>query len=406
MEDFKLFHHDELLVEEVGVNYMDQVSYSFEGDIDQFKLKPPYKPSQKFTAFLDGTMRLYKVCSAAFTGTPLHVATISTALLYRGKDRHIRNTKYSKHIFLLLFPFKNYVSALGRKNPERKESIKDKIENFLFLFKRVVNGFGYKVVREYELAPDKKGVDSIFGRSGTWIICDISQKGLLAYKESAMSRGFVTEEMLYNPRRVREAARVRARYIMGLLEFYSACKFLQDYPEAHLMVDGLFYPYRRVKTLFEMTRNEYIEKMEKVVGFIKYPQQIPQKILPNLFTLHEGECLCWTGTPSEAEEDETYTIKEEEKISKDFFRFAVLRFRSKTGESIPSPIGIVKLQISPEKEKTEEVIKAVLYEKYPVPTDRRRLYNEPFPIEIAEKVAKSILPSEDRIKGFVLSIVS
>lgn len=62
--------------------------------------------------------------------------------------------------------------------------------------------------------------------------------------------------------------------------------------------------------------------------------------------------------------------------------------------------------MSPEKETTEETIKAVLYEKYPVLSDRRRLYNEPFPIEIAEKVAKSFLPSEDRIKGFVLSIIS
>jgi hypothetical protein len=90
---------------------------------------------------------------------------------------------------------------------------------------------------------------------------------------------------------------------------------------------------------------------------------------------------------------------------RDRLRFALLRFRAKGKELFPLPVGVVKLQISPEQDELRKVIEAVLYENLPWPTDRRRIYNEPYPIEMTEKVAKASLPSEDRIIGFVYSIV-
>jgi hypothetical protein len=53
----------------------------------------------------------------------------------------------------------------------------------------------------------------------------------------------------------------------------------------------------------------------------------------------------------------------------------------------------------------KEIVKAVLRERYPLPSDHRRIYSEPFPIEEAEKVAKAQLPSEDRIRGLVYSLM-
>jgi len=84
-----------------------------------------------------------------------------------------------------------------------------------------------------------------------------------------------------------------------------------------------------------------------------------------------------------------------------------LRFR-RLPHFLDTPVGIVKLQTlkrEHNKDNLKEIVKAVLRERYPLPSDHRRIYSEPFPIEEAEKVAKAQLPSEDRIRGLVYSLM-
>lgn len=403
MQKIKLFHGDFLEWEEIGTHYMDYVTYLPEGSVETLIINRPSTPEVKFKSFLDGTMKIYRVARATHLGTPLFVASISCALLERGKDRHLKNTHYSRTLNLLIFPFERFVKYIERTLPQMRDEIKRLIEDLQFHIKIVVRSLGRKVYSEEEFAENPK---KVFEKSENWVICDTSKEGII---RSGNERDFVKEIELYNPQRVRDAARARARYFMGLLEFYCAYSYLKERPQNYLMIDGLFYPYRKVGGLFGITWEEYMEKIGRVIGFIKHPRDIPSAVFSKIPFLGENECLHWIGKPSEAEEDTSIKIENIKKIGgKDRFRFALLRFRIRGKGFYPTPIGVVKLQISPEHEEHEElrkIIEAVLYENLPLPTDRRRLYNEPYPIEVAERVAKAFLPSEERIIGFVYSIV-
>lgn len=404
----KLVYHDMAAAEEYGVNFMDQVSYSYdENRIEEGGVRFPVRPRRKFTAFLDGTMRLYRVGYIIPTATPIYVAVIATAVLVRGTDRRLRKAPQSRYMYVLLFPFdsyKNHIRQLvksGRKKKEFLEDVNDWIRDVKTELKSYARKYGAKLFEETDM--EKPGImREVFEKNGIWIISDISYMGLISRSERR--KPLITDSDLLNPNRVHEVARTRARYLMGLLEFYSALTHLEANPNSYMMIDGLFYPYKRVGTLFGITKDEYEKRMKNVVGFIKHPREIPENIIQDVTVLEEGKYFAWIGGPSPSEEDETGPPASSDPKSEEKYGFAVLRFRMKPGVFVPSPIGIVKLQTSPE-ENIKEAVEAVLYEKYPVPTDRRRLYNESYPIEEAEKVAKALLPSESKIRGFALSIL-
>ena len=406
MKKIKLFYRDFLEWEEIGTHYMDHVTHLPEGAVEVLEVNRFSVPEVKFRAFLDGTMKLYRVARATHLGTPLFVASISCALLERGRDKYLTNTHYSRVLNLLIFPFERFVGYVDRilSQSQIGKEIRRLIEDLQFHIKTTVYTLGGKVYTEEEFIEKP---EEVLERSGNWIICDTSQKGI--QKEIAGSvteRELIKETDLLNPQRVRDAARARARYFMGLLEFFCAYSYLKEKPQNYLMVDGLFYPYRKVGGLFKITWEEYTQKIGKVVGFIKHPRDLPSEILPKIPFLRENECFHWIGKPSEAEEDVTMKVESvKEPGGRDRFRFALLRFRTSGKGFYPTPVGIVKLQISPEHEEIKKIMESVLYEKLPLPTDRRRFYNEPYPIEVAEKIAKAFLPSEERIVGFIYSIL-
>lgn len=398
--------------EEYGVNIMDQTSYSCdESSIRGGSVDTPVSPRRKFTSFLDGTMRLYRVGYATYTGTPLYIAVIATAVLIRGKDRRLRKVPQSRYVYALLFPFKSYKNHIfqqvqsGQLKEEFYREIEDWIRDIRADLRSYVHRNQADLFEETEIDPSlTPGImRKVFEKNGTWIISDTSYKGIISGRENRR-KPLITDSELYNPNRVQEVARTRARYFMGLLEFYSALTHLEANPGSYIMIDGLFYPYKRVGALFGITKDEYKDRMKNVVGFIKHPREIPQNIIQKVALLKEGKYFSWTGGPSPSEEDESQPPIPSDPKSEEKYRFAVLRFRTKPGIFVPSPIGIIKLQTSPE-EDIRETIEAVLYERNPVPTDRRRLYNESYPIEEAERVAKALLPSESKIRGFVLSIL-
>ncbi|MFZ8859973.1 MAG: hypothetical protein ACO2PP_05665, partial [Thermocrinis sp.] len=59
----------------------------------------------------------------------------------------------------------------------------------------------------------------------------------------------------------------------------------------------------------------------------------------------------------------------------------------------------------PTKDNLKDIIKAVLQERYPLPSNHRRIYSEPYPISEAEKVAKAQLPSEAKLRGLVYALM-
>lgn len=408
MKRNQIIYFDFTLVEEYGVNYMDQLSYYYdEKTTSKERVELPVKPKRKFTSFLDGTMRLYRIGNAAHTGTPLYVAVIASAVLIRGKDRFLRKAPQSRYVYVLIFPFKTYEDHIhnlvksGKLKEEFYKDLKEWIRDIRADLRSYARRHGANLFEETEI--NHGMMRQVFENNGTWIISDTSFTGIM-YVVEAKRKPLITESDLYNPNRVHEVARTRARYIMGLLEFYSAFTHLEANPNSYIMIDGLFYPYKRIGTLFGITREEYEDKIKNVVGFIKHPREIPHSIIQELITLGEGEYFSWIGGPSPSEEDATLPPMPSDPKSEEKFRFAVLRFRIKPGMFVPLPVGIIKLQTSQEKD-IREAIEAVLYERNPVPTDRRRLYNESYPIEEAERVAKALLPSESKIRGFGLSIL-
>jgi hypothetical protein len=403
--NMKFLYLDTFTEEEIGVNYMDYIRY----DVNEESIKIDSvrsltkNPRRKFTAFMDGTLRLYKIASAAYTWTPFYVAAISTALLIRDRNKQLRNTIYSRRIYVVLFPFKSYMEFLkkteGEKIYRHLEIWKIEIYNAL---KRISRGNFF-----VESSLEEKTAWSIFKENDSWLISDISFIGIMTTKEQSNKRRYlISEEDLFNPSKVKEAARARARYLMGLLEFYTTVTYLQDNPNGYVMVDGLFYPYKRVKRFFKMERDTYNKYAKNIVGFIKHPRDIPKNILFQVINLKEGDYIHWIGNPSEVEEDEKALninkITENSNLEK--FTFAVLRYRRPFSNFAPSPVGIIKLQTTT-KEDIYEAVEAVLYEKYPIPTDRRRLYNESYPIQKAEDVARSNLPSQERMRGYIYSLV-
>ena len=300
MKRFKLFYGDFLETEEIGTHFFDCPSHIPEGSVEILTVNRPSQPEIRFKAFLDGTMKIYRVARAAYTGTPLFVATIACALLEKGKDRRLRNTRYSRILNLIIFPFERYLGYIKRNlHQQVSNEIQRLIEDLRFQIKRSVRNFGGEVYEESEFIEDPKGV---FGKSGNWIICDTSEKGIqeeIRQKEKEL----VKEEDLYNPQQVREKARARARHYMGLLEFYCAYSYLEDRPNNYLMVDGLFYPYRKVGGLFKILPEEYKAMIGRVVGLIKHPRDIPHEVFQRIPTLKFGECFHWIGKPSEIEEN-------------------------------------------------------------------------------------------------------
>ena len=402
MNRLKLFYGDFLEVEEIGTHFFDYPTFNKQSPIEKSMVSRPFCPKIRFKAFSDGTMKIYRVARAAYTGTPLFIATIACALLERDENRRLTNTNYSRQMNLIIFPFERYKNYVKRELPEKVgKELQRLIEDVKFQLKVKIQQSGGKAYDEEEFV---KEPEKVFDSSFNWVICDTSRRGIQE-KVRQREQELVNDRDLYNPQIIREKARARARHYMGLLEFFCSFSYLRDRPKSYLMVDGLIYPYRKISGLFGISYENYKSTISRIVGFIKHPRDIPYEAFQQIPIMKFGEYLHWIGQPSEVELEENKQKVIETQWERDRFRFALLRFRIRGQEISPNPIGIVKLQISPEHEEIQEIVESVLYENLPWPTDRRRIYNEPYPIELTEKVAKAYLPSESRVTGLVYSIV-
>jgi len=360
-----------------------------------------YSTTVKFSGFLDGSMRLYKIGNAYGTGTPLYVASISSVVLYRGKDRLLRNTKYSRKANIVIFPKECYLNTISDRE------IKQKTEEFILNIKKMAERTGGIFIHEYELNK-YGGVKFLEKYNNIWIFSDTTYEGVTAL-DSSSQKALIRQEDLFNPVRVKNAARARARFIMNLFEFSSAYLFVIDHRESKnsLLVDGLIPRFSRISNALCLKRSEYKKCVSRMVGFIKTPRVIPKDLdeLKSLFTLKEGECKVYKGKPKDLEVYDEELLEAKEEITDDEDYFIFLRFRN-----IPyfesSSQSLVKIHLKPGEERAfGDIALAVYNERLPFPNDKSRFFNEPFAIEEAEKVAQASLASEEEIRGFMLSLV-
>ncbi len=344
----------------------------------------------KFDAFLDGSMKLYKVGHARFSGTPLYYACISAALLYRLPDGRLRNTTYTRNINLILFPFEVYRETFGERVKGELEEFQEKLKNAIIIR-------GNKFFTEDEIIDTLRhqSLESIFQYRDCWIICDISRTGISERRNLQIDR-----KDLSNFNVIKEKARARVRHYMRLLEFYVLKVFRERNEGSFVLVDGLYPEKRHVLTPFKLESEEiYREIVNRVVGFIKTPRDIPEALYQHDMweSLIPYRSIYWKGKVKEEGE-------RAENLSR--FTFSLMRFRFLPGFEA-NPVGIVKIQTEEEvdPEYLKNVLSAVYRERYPFVSDRRRFLNEAYPIEQAEKVAKSFFPSESRIRGFISTVI-
>ncbi|MFZ8859565.1 MAG: hypothetical protein ACO2PP_03555 [Thermocrinis sp.] len=375
-------------LEEEGKPLYDQAEFCNEGNISKEEIADQdIPPPFSFNIFIDGTMRLYNV-GTAIPYTPLFLAVVSVAVLRR-KSRRLFHTGISNSLTLLLFPFETYREYLQTENI--KVSYAD--------IERSINNFRRKFVvfKEQDLDYRRVGGREIFRSRNVLLVCDTSKRGIVQKDYSLISK-----EDLNNPKKIKEAATARVRYIMGLLEFSCLLSASDRFSDSYILKDGLIERYSRVKNIFGIDRQTYQDLLKNVVGFIKYPRKIPPEVMANMLHLEDFEYYRWVGKPEDDGEDSSSPSDMDE-----LFNFALLRFRRLPRFS-DAPVGIVKLQTlktDPTTDNLKDIIKAVLQERYPLPSNHRRIYSEPYPISEAEKVAKAQLPSEAKLRGLVYALM-
>ncbi len=378
-----------------GPDYGYDEIKGIEKDGDYEFLEFPSKTELKFDAFLDGSMRLYWIGNVAKSGTPLFYACVSVAVLYRGPDKMLRNTSYTRSVNLLIFPFKTYEETFP-------VDFGYYLREFLKKLTGELRAFGQSVYTEEEvrnMIEGGKTLESVFGNRNVWIICDTSFSGITAQSGVRL----ITDRELGRFTEVKNKARARTRHYMRLLEFFALKAFKERNPNSLLMVDGLYPEKRHVQRPFAMSEEDYKKITNGVVGFIKKPMDLPLDDVKEIYEFWEqlgpGKALRWKGKlVKESQEEENKLIEA--------FDFALMRFRHFPGLEI-TPAGVVKVQAQHEldEEYFRQLLSAVYRERLPYVGTSKRSLNEPYPIEQAEVVAKSFFPSEERIRGLLSRVI-
>jgi hypothetical protein len=375
-------------LEEERKSLYDQMDFRYEGsfvkdEIADTNSSPPFE----FNIFIGRTFRLYKV-GLARPYTPFFLAVVSVAVLRR-ENRKLFNTSISNTLTLLLFPFETYREYLQTAQIEVSYA---EIESLINNFRR-----SYVVFKEQDLDYRKVGGREIFGRRKVLLVCDISKRGIVQ-----KGNYLISKEDLLNHEKIKEAAIARVRHIMGLLEFNCLLSASAKFGDSYILKDGLIERYSRVKNIFGIDRETYQAMLTNVVGFIEYPRKIPPEVMANMLNLKEFQYYKWTGR-IESDEDDPNPSQDSDEL----FDFVLLGFR-RLPHSPDTPVGIVMLQTlktEHNEDRLKVIVQAVLRERFPLPLDPKRRYSTLYPIEEAEKVAKYLLPSEERIRGMAYALM-
>jgi len=378
--------------------------YTYESDPDEkflpdnltitFKKANSSETDERFTAFLDGTYRLARMGYLA--GVPVYIASIAGALLERDKSGKLHDTGLLKNLIAVIYPFesaKNYHDKYGNKK------VADDIKEFLNVLRDIKSDC---ILYDHELKNDVTEKLAKIDSPTVYIVSDTSYRGLIN-KNTRVQQ--IDPKDVYSLGIVYRKARARARVLMSILE----AAYLKKYRDKNgfdnwVLVDGtLNYT---LKFFFKPTRQHeaFQNYFKKTVGFIKtirrkFFENNPNKLL-KFFSMKEEQYTISIAYKTDTEEEIISEFDPEKRDVSTKWGFVYLRFRLpnylQSQDNILTNKGIVKLQFVIDNDDLDAIISKgrlianmACFERYPLPSDRKRIWNEPLAIEEAEKVAKS-----------------
>ncbi len=366
-----------------------------EGTTLNFKVANPNEVSERFAAFLDGT---YKTARMGYlSGIPVYIASISGALLTRDDRGYLHDTGLLKNIIAILFPYKSAIDYHEMYGDSR--AAKD-IEEFV----NVLRSIYPNTIYDHELKGDALKKLEEIDQPTVYVIADTSYRGLDEKRRSIQ----INPEQIYDLGLVYRKARVRTRVLMSILEAAYLKRYRDEYGfENWVLVDGtLNYTYKFFLANFRQDE-EFRKYFKNTVGFVKTIRRRvfdrdPRRLM-ELFSMDENQYIISVAYKTDTEEDLLNELEEPLYEGSVKWGFVYLRFRvprlliGHEGRILTNK-GLIKLQfiIEDNDMSKEEIIKKgelianmACFEKYPLPSDRRRVWNEALAIEEAEKVAKA-----------------
>lgn len=137
-----------------------------------------------------------------------------------------------------------------------------------------------------------------------------------------------------------------------------------------------------------------------------------------LLTLGDRQIVVSHSREPDLSEEEMIETGEANLIGQTHWLCVYLRFRRPYyhRESTPSRVGLIKVVAAPPLLKknfdsptavnhARHLAAAVLLERWPLPVDRKRRWNEPAAIETAEKVARSCVLTDMYLRSLVRDII-
>jgi len=368
----------------------------------------PKNITSTFEAFIDGTYKIVKI--GYLYGVPFYVSNIAGALLWRDSNGFLHDFGDIGSFLVILYPFEAVMDYLYENNHrEDAQILEEKIDTFRK---------EYSAINDCELRRDTLSVISDKS-SPIYVISDITYKGLDCKKREKEKIEYIDIDCndVFNISRIKAKAQIRTRVLMSILE----ATYLRAYREKMgtdkwVLMDGTLN--HSFKYSFSKTKESEKEKIffENTVGFVKTIRRRifttkPEKLI-QLLSFKEDQYIITLEEKNDSKEEELSEL-DEKIIGK--WGFVYLRFRYphqyigiSSLSKIFTPKGIIKAQyyIPNYFSNNEEIKRYALkkgkiiadmlsFEKYPYPSDRRRIWNEPLAIEETEKVAKSRTLSEE-----------
>jgi len=384
-----------------------------ESDISEKLLKPneikvANYSNLKFKAFIDGSYKIAKL--ANFEGVPVYIGTLSSVLTERTELKTLKEVGPQKHFTVIVFPFKAFEDFVGNKGEKGPSQL------FINYLKE-----------RYNAIKDEEFIKNVFnyitnGNKDVWIYGDLTYKGTTNWGEPDINLDNILDEA-----KIRNRANARIRYLMNIIES-SYVKYYRDIIEEEeknydwILIDGTLNQIAKYALFSKDQSNRYRKYFDKVAGFIKIIRKTPNFDQRKLIRLNENEYLI--SVAQRCEEDRS--VREEEKIlngisedsltGKEKWGFIYLRFRvPKDMMFFTNPVtskGIVKIQFLVTNlnseglimQKGQEIADMIIYEKFPLPCDKRRVWIEAAAIEETEKIAKSRLRSYEWLRNKAWSL--
>lgn len=367
------------------------------------------KDKEWFKYFIDGTYRIARIGS--YGGVPLYVASIVAVMTERIREKKLTEIGLRKNLTVILFPFDAFSEVFSGSRGEKIQRFKQYLAEKYYAFP------------DFEFYGDALNILQKTQRSNLWIYSDISYLGM-RYNDPTFQRQDITEENLLDEGKIYSRVKSRVRVLMTMLEVANL-KYLRevieggkyrDGSEKWVLVDGTLSNYIKFFCA-ETNQSEYYPILNKTVGFIKTIRRNPQIDIRKIFALQEGEFVVSIANKTDEEIAVREEMQEDNLTGENQWGFVYLRFRRPFWAPSPffSPKGIIKLQFRATEEynsceydriksKAIKIASLTMKERFPLPSDRFRIWKEAVVIEETEKIARARLLSEEwlRNRGYSL----